>query len=99
MIPVLRHASKSPHCLTKKVLESDSLPQIRKYSRRAELQALHTGGKEGGNGGPIDAREASDHQGDGAAVQARQQARARADARRALRAQRLQPQLRGAAAA
>src|SRR5665648_1249235 len=88
-----------PHCLTKKVLESDSLPQIRKYSKAAELLALHMGGKEGGDGGPIDAREASDHQGDGAAVRARRQAGARADARRALRPRRLQQKLRGPAAA
>src|SRR5665647_1636737 len=89
----------TPHCLTKKVLESDSLPQIRKYSKAAELLALHMGGKEGGDGGPIDAREASDHQGDGAAVRARRQAGARADARRALRPRRLQQKLRGPAAA
>jgi hypothetical protein len=44
---VVPHAVRvnGPHCLTKKVLERDSLPQIRKYSRGAELQALHTGGK------------------------------------------------------
>src|SRR5450756_252446 len=91
--------SKKPHCLTKKVLESASLPQIRKYSKGAELLALHVSGKEGGDGGPINAREASDHQGDGAAVRARQQAGARADARRALRPRRLQQKLRGPAAA
>ena len=32
------------------------------YSKGAELQALHTGDKEGGDGGPVDAREASDQQ-------------------------------------
>jgi hypothetical protein len=56
---------------TKNVLESDSLPHVRKYSKGAELQALHMGDKEGGDGGPVDAREASDHQGDGAPLQAR----------------------------
>jgi len=45
---------KAPHCLTKKVLESASLPQIRKYSKGAELLALHVGAEEGGDGGPID---------------------------------------------
>ena len=92
-------AYKNPHCLTMNVLESDSLPHVRKYSRRAELQALHAGGKEGGDGGPIDGREASDHQGDGQALRAGHEEAARRDARRALRAQWLQPQLRGAAIA
>ena len=90
---------KGTRCLTKNVLQSDSLPHVRKYSKDAELRALHTGEKEGGDGGPVDAREASNHQGDGQALRARRQARARTDARRALRACRLQPQLRGAAAA
>jgi len=45
---------KASHCLTKKVLESASLPQIRKYSKGAELLALHVGAEEGGDGGPID---------------------------------------------
>src|SRR5665648_573834 len=99
MLPRRSPGLKSRHCLTKKVLESASLAQIRKYSKGAELLALHMGGKEGGDGGPIDAREASDHQGDGAAVRARQQAGARADARRALRPRRLQQKLRGPAAA
>ena len=99
MVVVPASGFKVARCLTKNVLESDSLPQIRMYSRRAELQALHIGGKEGGDSGPIDAREASDHQGDGQALQARRQEGARADARRALRAGRLQPQLRSAVAA
>ena len=66
MVPQRRMRRKTTHCLTKKVLQSDSLPQIRKYSKAAELLALHVSGKEGGDGGPINAREASDHQGDGA---------------------------------
>ena len=71
----------TPHCATKKVLESDSLPQIRKYSKGAELLAWHVGGKGGGEGGPLDARQASDHEGDGPALQPRRQAGARPDAR------------------
>jgi len=63
---------KVAHFLTKNVLQSASLPQIRKYSKDAELLALHMGEKEGGDGGPVDAREASDQQGDGAALPARQ---------------------------
>jgi len=46
---------------------------------------------KGGDGGPIDAREANDHQGDGEALQAHQQGGARPDARRALRCRGRQP--------
>src|SRR5450759_4387590 len=39
-----RESVKAAHCLAINVLQSDSLPQIRKYSKGAELLALHVGG-------------------------------------------------------
>jgi hypothetical protein len=71
-----------------------------KYSRGAIPQALRKGGKEdGGEGGPVDAREGGAHQGDGPALRESREEAARHDARRALRTHRLQPQLRSARAA
>jgi hypothetical protein len=54
---------KRAHCLTRNVLERDSLPHVRKYSRHAELRARHAYGKKNGNGGPVDREAAIEHGG------------------------------------
>ena len=76
-----RGATRDLHCAAKKVLESDSLRQLRRYSKAADPSARHTGGKEGGSGGPYDGGETGDHPGDGQALCEGSQEAARADAR------------------